>query len=148
MTIDRKRSVLALAVILALALGGIAFAYFSGSGTGSGDATVGNASPITLTATSSGTLYPGGAASDVAITVANLGGSAQHVGDVHLAGVTADGPHSACDVSAFSMPDVTVNQTVAAGGNTVVHGALTMADTGVSQNSCQGASLTLSLTSN
>ncbi len=148
MSTKRKRAVLAFVAILTLVAGGIAFAYFTASGSGSGDATVGNAGVVTLSGTTTGTLYPGGAAGDVAITVTNPGGVAQHVTAVHLASVTADGSHPTCDVSAFSMPDVTVNATIAAGGNTVVHGSLTMADTGVSQNSCQGAGLTLSLTSN
>ena len=148
MSTQQKRGVLALVVILGLVVGGIAFAYFTASGSGTGDATVGNAEVVNLSGATTGTLYPGGAAGDVAITVTNPGGVAQHVDTVHLEGVTADGSHPTCDVSAFSMPDVTVNTTVAAGGNTVVHGSLTMADTGVSQNSCQGAGLTLSLTSN
>ena len=47
------------------------------------------------------------------------------------------------------MPDVTVNQTFPNGnGQTVTAtGTLTMANTGVSQDACQGATLTLNLTS-
>ena len=50
--------------------------------------------------------------------------------------------------TAFGMPDVTVQQMIAGGGNLVVHGTLSMADNGSNQDDCQGNSLTLNLTSN
>jgi hypothetical protein len=48
------------------------------------------------------------------------------------------------------MPAVPVNATFPAGNGQAVtpKGTLTMNDTGVSQNSCQGAELTLALASN
>jgi hypothetical protein len=48
------------------------------------------------------------------------------------------------------MPDVVVNHTFAPGkGQSVTpSGTLTMNDTGVNQDACQGATLTLHLTSN
>jgi hypothetical protein len=50
----------------------------------------------------------------------------------------------------FTMPAVTVNATFPGGNGQAVtpKGTLTMNDTGVSQNACQGAELTLALSSN
>jgi hypothetical protein len=64
--------------------------------------------------------------------------------------VATDVTHSACVVADFTMPDVAANQSFANGsGQTVTAtGTLTMANTGVSQDACQGAPLTLNLTSN
>jgi hypothetical protein len=50
----------------------------------------------------------------------------------------------------FKMPDVVANQSFPSGSGQAVTatGTLTMHDTGVSQDACQGATLTLNLTSN
>jgi len=50
----------------------------------------------------------------------------------------------------FTMPAVTVNQSFGPGNGQAVTptGTLTMNDTGVNQDACQGATLTLHLTSN
>jgi hypothetical protein len=131
--------------------GTAAFAYFTANGSGTGSASVGNATPIALSATTADNLFPDGPGVDVTITVANNGDGAQHVGSVTLASIDADAGHASCATTvptAFSMPAVAVNATIAAHSNTQVHGTLSMHDTGSSQNNCQGASLTLNLTSN
>ena len=69
-----------------------------------------------------------------------------YVNKVHLA--TVDPSDASCDATAFGMSDVTVQQTIAGGGNLVVHGSLSMAYNGANQDDCQGNSLTLNLTSN
>jgi hypothetical protein len=46
------------------------------------------------------------------------------------------------------MSPVAVDATLAAGAQSTVHGTLTMANPGVNQNACQGAALTLHLSSN
>jgi hypothetical protein len=135
-------------LVATLALGGIAFAYFTNSGGGTGSASVGTSSDITLDGTTSDAIYPDGPAVDVTIEVTNPGSGRQYVDTVHLDGVDADSGHSACDTSAFSMDDVLVDANLAAGASTTVHGSLLMADTGVSQDNCQGADLTLNLSSN
>jgi hypothetical protein len=50
----------------------------------------------------------------------------------------------------FTMPDVTVNQDIPSGNGKPVtaEGTITMNDTHVNQNACQGATLTVNLTSN
>jgi hypothetical protein len=151
--ITRKRAVFGAFVILVLALGGIAFAYFTQAGTGTGTAAVGNSSAIQLSATTAGNLYPGGATQDVAITVTNPGSGNQYVDTITVDSISADSGHSTCDVSlnsvgsAFTMANVTVAQDITHGADVVVHGTLAMNDTGVSQNTCKGASLTLHLSS-
>ena len=123
-----------------------AYAYFSATGSGTASGNVGSASAMTLSGSTTGNLYPSGPGRDVAITIANPGSGAEYVNKVHLASV--DPSDAQCDGTAFSMPDVTVGQMIAGGGNLVVHGTLSMADNGANQDDCQGNSLTLNLTSN
>jgi hypothetical protein len=136
--------------IAVLAIAGLAamgaYAYFSATGSGTASANVGSSSAVTLSGSTTGNLYPDGPARDVAITITNPSSGAQYVNKVHLASV--DPSDAGCDATAFGMPDVTVQQMIAGGGNLVVHGSLSMADNGANQDDCQGNSLTLNLTSN
>jgi hypothetical protein len=153
----RKRT-LVLSVVAVLALTGGAIAYFTNSGSGTGTASVGTSSEITLAGTITGTLYPAGDAADVSVLVTNPGSGSQHVGDVQLASITTDTAHSTCDLSvsgsnaAFTMADIPVQTTLTKSGtatdHTTVTGSLQMNDTGVSQNDCKNAPLTLHFTSN
>lgn len=153
--ISKKRALFALFSTLALVLAGGAYAYFTTTGTGTGTASVGSGSAVTLKATVSTTLYPG-ASSPVSFQVSNPSQATQRVGTISLSGITVDAGHSTCSTVItggnpdFSMPAVAVNQTFANGNNQSVTptGTLTMNDTGVSQNACQGATLTLQLTNN
>ena len=159
----KKRTLVLLGVmVVAIAASIGAYAYFTASGSGTGTASVGNASNINLAGTITGTLYPAGAPASVSVHVANPGSGAQHVGNVTLASITTDAGHATCDLSvsgvnaAFTMADITVNATLAkdngvAGSGpdeTDVTGSLQMNDTGTSQNTCQGAPLTLHFSSN
>ncbi len=145
----RKRALPALAVVAVLAIAGAAYAYFTSTGSGTGSATVGNVQAVTLHATVTGSLYPG-TSSPVAFTVDNPSPGSQHVGTIHLASVTTDVAHTACVVTDFTMPDVTAAQVFVHGTALAVTaaGTLSMANTGISQDACQGAPLTLNLTSN
>jgi hypothetical protein len=138
-----------------LLLGAGALAYFTGSGTGTGTATVGSvSSTVTISGSVSSELLPGGAATTVKITVKNTGSQAGHVETVSLTSITTDAGHSSCDTSitgakpAFAMAPVSIAKTLAAGEEATANGSLQMNDTGVSQNACQGASLTLHFASN
>ena len=153
--LSKKRVVLAAIVAVALAIAsGVAYAYFTATGAGSGSATVGSPTSIVLTPTITGTLYPGGTAATVSVLVTNNGAGSQRVGSVHLASITPDTSHPLCTLAygGFSMADIAVNtvltRTSTAGDHTTVTGSLAMADTGAVQDSCQGAPLTLNLTSN
>jgi hypothetical protein len=152
--ITRKR-VLALVAVGTLALAAGAYAYFTSTGSGTATATVGSGSAVTIKGTVGSTLYPGGNAT-VTFTVDNPSSASQRVGTITLASIAVDAGHSTCSKVLtggnpdFAMPAVAVNKVFASGnGQTVTPtGTLTMNDTGVSQDACQGATLTLNLTSN
>jgi hypothetical protein len=155
--LSKKRVVLTTIVAVALTIAsGVAYAYFTATGAGTGTAGVGNATAIVLTPTITGSLVPGGTPATVSIVVKNNGGGAQRVGTITLASITPDALHPTCvttlgaaPANAFTMADVSVATTLAPSGGTVTKtGSLQMNDTGVSQDACQGATLSLSLTSN
>lgn len=145
----RKRVLISLAVVSLLVVAAAAIAYFTTTGSGTGTATVGSSSAVTLHGTTATTLYPG-TSSTVSLTVDNPSSGTQRVGTIHLASVSTDAGHSGCTVADFTMPDVLVNQSFPNGNGQAVTatGTLSMANTGVSQDACQGAPLTLNLTSN
>jgi hypothetical protein len=152
---SRKRVLIALASLCALAVAAAAYAYFTAAGSGTATATVGSSSAVTLKGTVTGNLYPG-SSSPVTVTVDNPSSGKQRVGTISLEKITADAGHASCSVVTtggnpdFTMADVVVNKTYAPGnGQTVTpSGSLTMNDTGISQDACQGATLTLTLKSN
>jgi hypothetical protein len=153
--ITRKRAFVALGCACALAVAGAAVAYFTSSGSGTGTATVGSSSAVTLHATISSSLYPG-SSSPVSFTVDNPSSGVQRVGTVSLASISADSGHSSCSTTIsggnpdFTMAAVPVNQVINPGNGQSVAatGTLTMNETGTNQDACQGATLTLHLTSN
>jgi hypothetical protein len=151
----KKRALTVAACITALVVAGAAFAYFTTTGSGTGTATVGSSSTVTLHATVSSTLYPG-VSSPVSFTVDNPSSGAQRVGTITLASITVDAGHATCVVTtsgenpAFTMAPVAINKVFPSGNAQAAtpNGSLTMNDTGVSQDTCQGATLTLHLTNN
>ncbi len=151
MRIFKQRRKLTIATVIALlAFAGAAFAYFTAVGAGTGTATVGTSTDLVLHGTMSTTLYPG-TTSPATFTVDNGSTGSQRLGTIHLDSVTADGTHTACVVTDFTMPDVVANQTFVAGnGQTVTaSGTVTMAaQPTVNQDACKGATLTLHLSSN
>ena len=150
------KKAVALGVIAALAVAVGAYAYFTTSGSGTGEASVGNASEVSLVGLITGTLYPGGAPADVSVLVTNTGSGSQNVDKVHLDSIDSDKP--GCDVSvdgtnpAFTMGDIDVSTDLTKSGTDGDHvtktGTLQMNDTNANQDACQGANLTLHLSSN
>lgn len=136
-------------VVAAVAVAGFAFAYWTGSGSGEGTGTVGTSATVTLT----GTIAPGlapGTASAVTFTAANDDSSPVQVTEVQLQSIAVDGPHAGCDTGDMTMADVTENHAVPANATAEalpVDGSLVYANTGVNQDACQGATVTLTLTS-
>ncbi len=153
--ISRKQLLAGLGCTVALAAAGAAIAYFTSSGTGTGTAAVGSSSPVTLHATISSSLYPG-SSSPVTFTVDNPSSGSQRVGTITLSSISVDSGHSACSTTIsggnpdFTMPAVAVNKVFGAGNGQSVtqNGTLTMNETGVNQDACQGATLTLKLANN
>lgn len=152
---NKRRALIALSVTGTLVAAGAAIAYFSSSGSGTATATVGSSSAVTLKATVTGSLYPG-TASPVTFTVDNPSTGKQRVGTISLEKITPDAGHSTCSTVVtggnpdFTMAEVAVNKVYGPGNAQAVTptGSLTMNETGVSQDACQGATLTLTLKSN
>jgi hypothetical protein len=153
--ISKRRALVALGCAAVLAVAAAAYAYFTTTGSGTGTATVGSSSAVTLHATVASNLYPGSAAT-VSFTVDNPSSGSQRVGTITLTEVKPDAGHSSCSTTIsggnpdFTMPAVAVNKVFGPGnGQTVTPtGSLTMNETGVSQDACQGATLTLKVASN
>ncbi len=153
--ITRRRALLALGCTFAVAFAAVAYAYFTSNGSGTGTASVGTASAVTLKATVTSSLYPG-SSSPVSFTVDNSSSGSQRVGTISLTSISVDSSHSSCSTALgggnpdFSMPAVAVNKTFAPGNGQAVTqtGTLTMNETGTNQDACQGATLTLNLSSN
>jgi hypothetical protein len=153
--ITKRRALFALTTALLVVVVGGAYAYFTTSGTGTGTASVGSSSAVTLHATVTGSLYPG-TSSPVSFTVDNPSTGKQRVGTISLLSVTTDASHSECSTVIsggnpdFTMAAVTANQNFGTGNGQAVTtgGTLAMNETGVSQDKCQGATLTLNVKSN
>ena len=153
--LNKRRTLAVLASLSVLAVAAVAYAYFTTTGSGTATATVGTSSAVTLKGTVTGNLYPG-SSSPVSLTVDNPSSGKQRVGTISLEKITADAGHASCSVVIgggnpdFTMADVVVNKTYAPGNGQAVtpNGSLTMNDTGVNQDACQGATLTLTLKNN
>jgi hypothetical protein len=151
----KKKALWALGCVGVLAVAAGAYAYFTTTGSGTGTAAVGSSSAVTLHATVSSTLYPG-ASSPVTFTVDNPSSGAQRVGSISLQSITVDAGHATCSTVLtgekpdFTMAAVAVNKTFPSGNAQAVTptGTLAMNDTGVNQDACQGATLTLHLINN
>ena len=135
--------------VAVLAIAGVAYAYWTGSGSGSGSGTVGTSGSVTLTGTVASGLAPG-TNKAVSFTAANSTSSPIYVTTVHLDSIAVDAGHAACVTADFSMADVTENHQVPAGATAdplPTNGSLAMANTGVNQDACKNATLTLTLSS-
>jgi hypothetical protein len=145
-----SRKVIAVVTVVGvLAVAGAAFAFFTGGGSGTGTAGVGTSGTVTLTATVTPGIVPG-TSEPVSFTAANATNSGIQVTTVHLDGITVDSGHAACVTDDFSMADVPEAHEVPALATAEAlpnDGTLVYADTGVSQDACQGATLTLTLSS-
>ena len=147
--LKNRKWLVALLGIVVLAGAGAAIAYWSGGGSGSGTGTAGTGGTVTLT----GVVAPGsgpGVSVPVTFKAANATTSPIRVASVHLVGVAVDAGHSACVTTDFTMADVTQGFEVPAGATAAglpTPGQLAYADTGISQDACKGATITLTLSS-
>jgi hypothetical protein len=145
MKVSRKVKVALGGAVASIAIAGAAFAYFTTTGTGTVSGAVGTSAALTITGTSATTLYPG-TTSAVSFSVNNPSTGHQYVTTIHLDSVTTG--VSGCNPTWFTMPDVTANQDIPAGGAAIIApGTLTMANAAANQDACKSASLTLNLSS-
>jgi hypothetical protein len=140
-----KRFAVVLGVVAALVAASAAYAYFTSTGSGSGTATVGSSTPVVISSTTTGELFPG-AEAPLTIKVLNKGKGSEYVGTVSLKEITT--AEAGCKPEWFSFASVAVNKTLAAGEEVTVTGAVKMANVNESQNACQGATVTVHYQSN
>jgi hypothetical protein len=139
----------ALGTIVAVAVAGLAYAYWTGTGSGTGTGTAGTSGTATITGTIASGIAPG-TDRPVSFTAANPDDSPIQVTTVHLDSVVVDAGHAGCVTADFTMADAIENHLVPAGATVEplpVDGTLVYANTGVSQDVCKGATLTLTLSS-
>lgn len=143
-----KRSiVVVVSVVLGLAGVGVAFAYWTSTGTGDGTATTGTSTPFTVTPGAlTGTIVPDGAGQTMAFTVKNPVAAA---GPQYLTGVTvtienANGtawtPPAGCDAADYHATITTAPPAgdIAVGASVAGEATVTLVDTPVNQDACQG----------
>ncbi len=149
--LKKKRTVGVLAAVAVLAFAGLAIAYWTTTGAGEGSGSVASSNgTITLAGTISNELTPGGS-SPVKFTASNAGSSSLSVGTVHAV-VTIDAAHATagCKASDFTIADTAENQVIPAHASGVAlsnDGSISMVDSAENQNACQGAAISLALTS-
>lgn len=146
----RKRIVIAFLAIFALAGAGIAFAYWTSTGSGAGSATTGESGAFTITSDPAiGAIAPGNAGQTVDFTVTNPGGSAQYLTSVAVTLATADGtpwvPAVGCDIADYTATVTTAPPAgdIPAAGFVEGTATVTLANTGVNQDACQGQEVPL-----
>jgi hypothetical protein len=152
----KRIAAVALSGAVILGAGGIAAAYFTSTGTGTGTGAVGTAgNNITVVGTETVALTPAGPGGTVSFTASNGSNFNQRLSNIHLVSITPDVSHPTCATvlgTDFSMADVPVGVTdgnLAPSASNVAlteTGTLQMLDSGVNQNACQGAALTLAFT--
>ncbi|MGZ3676887.1 MAG: hypothetical protein ACXVCO_21485 [Ktedonobacterales bacterium] len=156
---SKKRVIAALGIVAALALAAGAYAFFTSGGSGTGSAGVGTASAVTVhqTTTVSG-LLPGGPSVALAGNFDNPGS-----GPVQLAAVTGAvtsvTPLAGHTLAANGKPDCTTGDFQVTGTSTVPGSiavgngigawsglSVSMKETNLNQDNCQGASIAITYT--
>lgn len=158
---NRKKLLLAFGAFLLIA-GGVAYAYWSSSGTGTGTAVTGTTTGITVNQTSTAitNLYPGVSPQALSGNFDNGNTGAARVHQVSATISSVTGPNvsvaPACTAADYQLNGFpyTVDAEVAAGtgvgswGTTAPITSIQMLDSATNQDSCKGATVHLSYTSN
>lgn len=146
----KKRTALVLTAVLVAAGGGVAYAYWTASGSGTGEATTGTAVAFTIASDPAvGDLSPGSAGQTVDFTVTNPGTGSQLLEAVTVTTADADGvawvPAGACEAADYTATISTPVPPgeVPAGGSVEGVATITLANTGVNQDDCQGQAVPL-----
>ena len=149
----RKSIAIVLAALVTLAGGGVAFAYWTSTGSGTGSATTGESAAFTITAaTPEGDLAPGSAGQTVDFTVTNPGEGVQTLTAVSVAMAGPTGtpwvPPTGCSIADYTAAITTAPPTgpIAAGASVEGTVTVTLANTGVNQDACQGEEVPLYFT--
>lgn len=153
-----KRTTVAVIGVVAIAIAATAVAFWTTTGSGSDDATVGSVGDLTVAVELADGSHPGDGPDGVAVTgtvtndttsaisVSGVSGDPAKAATNHL---TVDDAHAACDLRDFTLTiDPLAGAPVilaANGGTTPFTGRLVMTESGIDQNACQGAVLTVHL---
>ena len=140
-----KKSVAISAAVFTIVGTGAALAYWTETGSGSGSAAAGSTSPVTVVQTSTVTgLYPGGPAQALSGTFNNPNPGKVFISTVKVTKVeTSDANCLAADFTIGGAANV--NAEIAAGTGVGAWNGLTikLENTGVSQDACKNATVTL-----
>jgi hypothetical protein len=146
----RRSTIIAFVAIFTLAGAGIAFAYWTSTGTGSGTASTGASTAFTITSEPAvGTIAPGNAGQTVDFTVTNPSTSPQYLTEVTVALAETDGtpwvPAAGCLIADYTATITTVPPAGDIPGGGSVDGVVTvtLANTAVNQDACQGEDVPL-----
>lgn len=141
----KKRITIGAIALLTLAGAGAAFAYWTSIGTGVGEATTGESVAFVLESEPAvGVIAPGSAGQTVDFTVTNPGEGTQNLAAVTVTLATADGtawvPTGECDVADYAVTVSTapVYGEIASGEGVTGTATVTLANTAVNQDDCQG----------
>jgi hypothetical protein len=155
--LGRKRVAVPLGIVMSLAIAGAAFAYSTSTGSGTGAASVGLASPwsVTVASPSGGPLYPGSGTESLAYTVTNTGQGRQQLSSTSASVASSGGnvthggtPVPGCLASWFTAvntPPTPLPNDLAGGGSTTGSIAVTMQDSGTNQDACKSVSPDISV---
>jgi hypothetical protein len=149
----KRRTVIALASVLTLAGAAAAFAYWTSTGSGEGEATTGESVAFEITSDPAvGTIAPGSAGQTVDFTVSNPGEGTQYLEGVTVALAEADGtpwdPTGECLIADYTATVSTAPPVgdVLAGGSVDGVATVTLVNTAVNQDDCQGQTVPLYFT--
>ncbi len=141
----KKRTAIVLATLLTVVGAGSAFAYWTATGTGTGEATTGESTAFVITSeTAVGEITPGGPGETVDFTVTNPGSGTEYLSNVTVTLADTDGtawvPATDCLIADYSVSVTTapVYGEIAAGGSLTGTVTVTLANTAVNQDACQG----------
>jgi hypothetical protein len=142
---SKKRFTLAVVAVLIFSGAGAAFAYWTSTGEGAGTAETGTSAVFTIAADPAvGTISPGGAGQTVDFTVTNPGPGVQALTTVTVALADAAGtawvPPTGCDIADYTASVTTAPPAgaIAAGADVSGQVTVTLANTSVNQDACQG----------
>jgi hypothetical protein len=146
-----KKRFAVLGAVAVLAMAGVAVAFWTASGSGSGSGTVASSNgSLVLHGSIASGLTPGGSEA-VSFTADNTNSSSLQVGTVHaVVSIDAEHAEAGCKASDFSIADTVENQTIPASSSSVAlanNGSISMTDSEANQDACQGATISLALTS-
>jgi hypothetical protein len=144
----RKRSI-ALALVAVLAISAGAVAYWTTGGSGTGTASTDTTSNVTFTQTSTPSgMYPGGPTKPLDFTITNPGTSAVKISKVAVSVDSVSPAGCANSNYIIGNPSVTVGQTIAPGvtTSTITGANIKLDETGVNQDVCKGATVTVRYT--